>query len=109
MVTPMANALDQLDYTTVDGEKQDHDLVVYSLSTCAFCKKAIEFLKEHGYRFRFTYLDLIGIELKRSAKQELKAAYGDIPVFPVLVVDSKTAVSGFIPDRWAEAIEGNQT
>lgn len=98
--------LDKIEYNSVDGTRSERDLVLYSLSTCAFCRTAMEFLKEEGYAFRFIHLDQIDLETKRGAKKELKAKYGEIAVFPVLIIDSERALSGFVPERWREAIEG---
>ena len=32
------------------GQKSDRNIVVYALSTCGFCKKAMSFLDEEGDR-----------------------------------------------------------
>jgi glutaredoxin-like protein NrdH len=103
----MSTPLEQLDYNKTEGTRDDRDLVVFSLSTCAFCRKAMEFLKEHGFSYRYAYLDLVEVELKREVKKELKTTYGKLAVFPVLVVDGEKAISGFEPERWLQAIEGS--
>lgn len=79
--------------------------MVYSLSTCAFCRRAIGWLKEQGVQFRFAHIDLIDIDLKRALKQELKERFENIVVFPIMVVDDARAYSGFTESVWAEALE----
>jgi glutaredoxin len=97
--------IDKVKYKTVEGERQDHDVTVYSLSTCAFCRRAIEFLKNNGVQFKFTHLDLIDVDTKRAVKRELSERFDNIVVFPILVVDDQKAFSGFTESVWARALD----
>ena len=96
----MASAIDTLDFTVEELSSSDHTLTIYALSTCAFCKRAIEFLKDQDISFRYIYLDKIDPQLKVRVKSELKNKYDNIPVFPVLVIDDQRALSGFNENRW---------
>jgi len=98
-------AIDQVNYKTVTGARQDHDVIVYSLSTCAFCRRAIEYLKSNGVQFRYAHLDQIDLETKRSVKRELSERFDNIVVFPILVVDDQRAYSGFTESVWARALD----
>lgn len=97
----MSSALEQIDYVTVAGEKKSPRLRVYSLSTCAFCKQAMNYLEENGFEFQYIHLDQVDFDLKREAKQELKSTYDNIPVFPILTIDEADAISGFVEQKWA--------
>ena len=101
----MERAIDQVNYKTVTGTRQDHDVIVYSLSTCAFCRRAIEYLKSNGVQFRYAHLDQIDLETKRSVKRELSERFDNIVVFPILVVDDQRAYSGFTESVWARALD----
>lgn len=101
----MEREIDKVKYKTVEGERQDHDVTVYSLSTCAFCRRAIEFLKNNGVQFRYTHLDLIDVDTKRAVKRELSERFDNIVVFPILVVDDQKAFSGFTESVWARALD----
>ena len=96
----MASAIDTLDFTVEELSRGDHTLTIYALSTCAFCKRAIQFLKDQDISFRYIYLDKIDLVVKTRVKSELKSKYDNIPVFPVLVIDDQRALSGFNEDRW---------
>ncbi|MFW6362943.1 MAG: glutaredoxin family protein [Spirochaeta sp.] len=89
---------------TVEGERTDKDLVVYALSTCAFCKRSMEFLSELGFTYSYVYLDDLELEKKRAIKAELKSQFRKLPVFPILVINGSEALSGFIEDRWRSAL-----
>ena len=101
----MASMIDKLEFSEHDGSVQKHDLTVYALSTCAFCKRAIKFLQDHDVKFKYIYLDTINPMVKRTVKSELKSRYSSLPVFPVLVIDDREAVSGFSEEKWKEILD----
>lgn len=100
----MENSTGKLNYTTVEGEKTEPELTVYALSTCAFCAKAMDFLKKQGYRFRFAYVDEVDPQLKREFKRELSNQFDIVVVFPILVVNDEKAYSGFTELIWSRAV-----
>jgi glutaredoxin-like protein NrdH len=100
----MADILDDLEYSTEDGPVQDREVLVFALSTCAFCKRALDFLKTQNVRHSYVYLDRIDPDLKKRIKADLKERYTNLPVFPVLVIDRQQALSGFTEARWREGL-----
>ena len=100
----MGQAIDQVDYEVIEGEKEPHKLIVFSLSTCAFCKKAQTFLKDHGFTFKYIYLDQLDFDLKREVKKELKSKFESVPVFPILLIDDEEVMSGFVEEKWASKL-----
>lgn len=98
-------AIDKITFETVEGTRNDHDVVVYSLSTCAFCRRALNYLKDAGITYRFAHLDRIDVETKRTVKRELAERFDNIVVFPILVVDDQRAFSGFTESVWARALD----
>ena len=101
----MERAVDRVTYIDVHGVRQDYEVLVYSLSTCAFCKRAIDYLASRDVHFQYVQLDTIDIELKRAIKRELAERFDNIVVFPILVVDDQRAYSGFIEATWARALD----
>lgn len=96
--------IDTAEYHAVQGEKDEPKLRVYALSTCAFCEKSMRYLEEQGFAYEYLFLDRIPVEEKKTMKAELKEQFGNIPVFPLLVIDGEKSLSGFTEDRWAEAL-----
>mgnify|MGYP006279164897 CR=1 FL=1 len=101
----MDDVLEKIEYENIEGEKTDHKATIYALSTCAFCRKAINFVRDNNVAFRYVYLDKIPLETKKEVKAELKSRYKNLPVFPVLVVDDDKALSGFTESQWKEALD----
>lgn len=94
-----------VEFVKVDGGRTGHKLRLYALSTCGFCKRAIDFLSENDLDFEYIYLDKIDVEKKRSMKAALKEKYKNLPVFPVLTIDEERAISGFREDEYRAALD----
>lgn len=96
--------IDSAEYKAVEGSRSERKLRVYALSTCAFCEKSMRYLESHGFSYEYIFLDRVPVEQKKTMKTELKEQFGNIPVFPLLVIDGKEALSGFNEERWAEVL-----
>jgi glutaredoxin len=96
--------LETLTYTKVDGNRNDHRITVYALSTCGFCKRAIAFLNEKGFSYRYIYMDQIPLETKTQAKKELKEQFKDDIAFPFAVIDEGKHLVGFIEPDWVKTL-----
>ena len=80
-----------MNYVSVKGSDDTHDIIIYALSTCPHCNNAKKFLKEHGISYRYINVDEATREEKREVTLFLKSH--DIPiVFPVIVVDDNIIV-----------------
>ena len=95
---------DNVDYTTEDGTNKNHDLTLFALSTCGFCRRSMKFLKEKNVAFKFVYLDKLEREKKTEIKSQLKKKFNKRPVFPYLVIDETKVVVGFTQSEWEEAL-----
>lgn len=94
--------LESLNYTVESGDPHGHETTVYALSTCGFCRRGLEFLRNHKIAFKFVYVDQLEYDLKQKVKEELQAKYDARVVFPYLVLDSKEVVTGFVEEKWKE-------
>ncbi len=100
----MSTAIDQVEFNEVEGPIAARKLSVYALSTCAFCKRGMQYLKDNDLAYRYVYLDQLDFDLKREVKAELKAKFGDIKLYPILTIDDDTALTGYTQEKWAEAL-----
>lgn len=96
--------MDDIEFTNVDGARSDHDVTVYALSTCGFCKRALQFLKEHEIEHQYVYVDRIPFEDKQEVKAKLAEDSGKRVAFPFLVVDGHTYLTGFVEDEWRSTL-----
>lgn len=92
--------LQNLPVVSKTGARNDHDIMVYALSTCGFCKRALGFLESNDFSYRYLYVDLIPLDVKNRIKQELKERFKENVAFPFAVIDEKKHLVGFIEADW---------
>lgn len=95
---------DYVEYTTVDGPNKKHDVEVYALSTCGFCKRALTFLRDQGIAHRYIHVDLIPIDVKNKIKESLHEQFKEHVSFPFAVIDGKTTLIGFLEPDWRKTL-----
>lgn len=86
----------------VPGE--DHgDIMLYTLSTCVWCKKMKRWLKTRGYAYSYVDVDQEKGPDKEATIEEVKR-WNPKCSFPTIVVDQKACIVGFKPDKLKELI-----
>jgi len=96
--------LKELPLVEKPGTQQTRDIVVYALSTCGFCKRALAFLEEKGFAYRYIYVDQLPIETKNEIKKILKERFNENVAFPFAVIDDKEHLVGFIQPDWVRTL-----
>lgn len=96
--------LDTLTFTPVAGSHAEHEITIYSLSTCGFCKRAMNFLKDRDIAYRFIHVDQIPLETKNEVKKLLKETFHEDVAFPFAVIDGKSHLVGFIEADWKKTL-----
>jgi glutaredoxin len=76
-------------------------VIMYTLSTCPWCRKAKQFFKENSIPFEFIDYDNADEETQDRIMQELDEAGAD--GFPFVRIGDEV-VSGYQPDRYAELL-----
>ncbi len=77
----------------VGGDKKGK-VVLYALSTCVWCKKTKELLKEMNVEFDYIDVDHLGGQDKSQAIEEIKK-WNPPCSFPSLVIDDAQCIIGF--------------
>ena len=91
---------DFVDFKDVPGETGGHDLKLFALSTCGFCKRAIAFLNEHKAGYSFVYIDKIPRSEKKRIKDEFFERFQTTMLYPTMIVDGEDFLIGFIEESW---------
>lgn len=91
---------EKLEYIKVDGRKKDMNVVVFSLSTCGFCKRAMGFLESNGIEYSYVHLDKIPLDQKTVVKKELQESYGSAVAFPFVIINDSETIVGFVEADW---------
>jgi glutaredoxin len=96
--------LEDLPYKSIAGSSTEHSITVYALSTCGFCKRAMSFLEDHGFAYRYLYVDTIPLETKTEIKAVLKEKFKENVAFPFAVIDGSSHLVGFIQPDWVRTL-----
>jgi len=77
----------------VDGRNAGN-VVLYALSTCGWCGKTKELLKELEIAFDFVYVDLLTPKEMDDAIMIIEK-YNPAGSFPTLIIDDRKVIIGF--------------
>ncbi len=77
----------------VDG-KNAGKVVLFALSTCGWCGKTKELLKELGIAFDFAYVDLLPAQEMDDAIALIEK-YNPAGSFPTLIINESKVIIGF--------------
>lgn len=89
----------------VNGEKGvNENILVFTLSTCMWCKKCKSFLNDRDMKYRYIELDKIELQDKSKILDYLKTTYQERISYPFLVCE-KGYVVGYNPNKYVELLE----
>ena len=90
--------------TKVEKKNKKNKVFLYTLSTCGWCKKTKELLKENEVEYEYLDLDKCSKEDQKAAVDHLKSK--NLPVaFPIIMVNEDKVIQGFKKDDILEALE----
>jgi len=95
---------EKMDFVKIAGKDKRHKVLVYALSTCAWCKLAKSFLKENGIEYEYVDVDLCNEQDKEKVKRAILKRGGSLS-YPAIIIDDKTLINGFRKDKIKEALE----
>jgi len=88
----------------VEGKNGKHKVLVYAISTCAWCKMTKKYLKDNGIAYEYVDVDLTSDDDHEKIRDDLIRKGGE-PSYPTIVVDDKILITGFRRDKINEALE----
>lgn len=89
--------------TKVEGTNTKNKVFLYTLSTCGWCKKTKELLKDKSVSYEYIDLDTCSKEDQKAAVEDIKSK--KIPVaFPVIIINEEKIIQGFKKDEILEAL-----
>ena len=88
----------------VQGKNKKHQVLLYALSTCGWCKRAKKFLKDNDIEYEYMDIDLSSSKDKQEAQKDIQNRGGRL-AYPTVIIDNNTLLTGASPDRLREALE----
>lgn len=78
-------------------------VMMYALSTCAWCRRTKRFLNESGVEYEFVDVDTLPEAERKAKKAELKQ-WNPNGSYPTVVIDDEHVIVGFNKDKLREAL-----
>ncbi|MBY9017246.1 MAG: glutaredoxin family protein [Candidatus Lokiarchaeota archaeon] len=92
-------------FNEVEGKNDSHEVSIYTLSTCMWCKKCKKFLKDRDIKYKYIDLDSLSSKQKSEILEYLREKYKpDRIAYPFLVCDDKFVV-GYDPNKYEEIMK----
>jgi glutaredoxin-like protein NrdH len=89
---------------TVPGKKKTHHVKIYTISTCGWCKKTKELLKDLDVQYEYVDVDKLSGEDMNEAFEEVKK-YNPNRTYPTIVIDhGKHVILGFRDEEIKEKL-----
>ncbi|MFW9783168.1 MAG: glutaredoxin family protein [Candidatus Heimdallarchaeota archaeon] len=86
----------------VSGEKGlEENILIYTLSTCMWCKKCKRYLNDRNMKYRYIDVDKIDPKDKSTLIDNLRSTYQTRISYPFLVCESGHVV-GYNPNQYEE-------
>ncbi len=92
-----------MDIVKVPGKNNKHRVMMYAISTCAWCKMTKKFLKDNEVEFEYVDVDLCSDEDHEKITQDILSRGGELS-YPTIIVDGKTVITGFRKDKISEVL-----
>lgn len=83
--------------------KNKGTVMLYALSTCGWCNKTKELLRQMGVEFSFVYVDLLDGAEQDDAMDAVER-WNPSGSFPTLVINDKRSIVGFREHEIREAL-----
>jgi glutaredoxin-like protein NrdH len=92
-----------MQFSKVSGQKNNHKVTLYALSTCVWCKMTKQYLNDNGVEYEFVDVDLLDDNDKTRVHTAIISKGGALS-YPTIIVDDKTVITGFRKDLLKEAL-----
>ena len=94
---------ENMQFSKVPGQKRQHKVVVYALSTCAWCRMTKQFLKDNDVEYEYIDVDLCQEEDKQKIREHIQSKGGPLS-YPTIIVDDNVLITGFRTDKIRESL-----
>ena len=86
----------------VEGRRTEHEVKIFALSTCMWCRKTKNLLEDNSVAYEFTDVDLLEGGERDTVIEEVRK-FNPNATFPTTVIDG-TAIVGFKEQELKEAL-----
>ncbi len=88
--------------THVDG-RESVSILIYTLSTCGWCRKTKDLLNELGVAYDYIDVDQVDPNETAAVRKEI-ATWNPACSFPTIVINGKDCIVGYQEDKIRSAV-----
>jgi len=88
----------------IPGKNKQHKVLIYALSTCAWCKLTKQFLKDNDIEYEYVDVDLCSLKEREKIRKDIESRGGEA-IYPTIIIDEKILITGFRKDKIREALK----
>ena len=88
----------------VQGKNSKHKVLLYALSTCPWCNKEKQLLRDNNIEFDYVDVDLCNDEDYEKIGDDLLNRGGRFS-FPAIIIDDRILINGFKEDEIRDHLE----
>ena len=92
-----------MNFSKVSGKNSKHKVIVYALSTCAWCKMTKQYLKDNDVEYEYVDVDLSNDADKGKIRAYILSKGGSLS-YPTIIVDGNVLITGFRKDKFKEIL-----
>ena len=89
----------------VEGDKDKHDVKMYTISTCGWCNKTKKLLKSLDVEYKYVDIDNLSGEERDKAREKLKEHNPDMSTPTMVIDDGEEVIVGYKQDKIEEILE----
>jgi glutaredoxin-like protein NrdH len=97
-------ASEKMEYVKVPGKNNKHKVLIYAISTCAWCKLTKQFLRDNKIEYEYVDVDLCSEKDREKVRRDIQNKGGDLS-YPTIIIDDKILITGFRKDKITEALD----
>jgi len=87
----------------VPGKNNKHKVLMYSLSTCVWCKLTKQFLADNNVEYEYGDVDLFDEKDRAKIRNDIQKRGGSLS-YPTIIIDDKLLITGFSKDKIKESL-----
>jgi len=87
----------------VNGRRKSHKVFMYAISTCVWCKRTKQFLRDNNIEFEYVDVDLCDDEDQQKIEENITGHGGQL-VYPTIIVDDKILITGYKLNKISEVL-----
>jgi len=87
----------------VTGRNKAHRVLLYTISTCAWCKRTKKVLRDNGIEYEYIDVDLCDEADRKKIRGDITRRGGNL-VYPTIIIDDNILITGFLENQIKEAL-----